>query len=744
MPSPDPTKEKRSIKTLDGQLLKIRYRHPNGWCIGQALLDNASETVVGELIEIPLRKPQIFYGYWETHPKYGPQFHVQAARSPEPLAGPGMVRYLATARCPHLGPKTAKKLAEAFDAETLQILRTDPERVAVLPGVSLDRARQWQQFFVDQQGADDIIVWLLQWDIDPAVARRLYADYGAGAMERVRANPYTLTQDTWGVGFRTADRMAVSMGWGPLSPERLEAVWRFGLETALNQGDCYQTTDQLTEQGVALLDDQDGEAVRKALADIRERLGRLPDVVSDNDRWRLNWVHRLEVRLATALRNHPTAQTNAAPVDWAWLETQTGVTYAGAQRDGLAGALNAPFSIITGGPGTGKTTILNGLLAWLIRREGVRPNRIALAAPTARAAQRMTALTGHDAQTIHRLLNWSPAERGFTKTADNPVEADWLIIDEVSMVDLPLAHALWQATAPTTQVLWIGDEHQLPSVGPGSILKDVIQSGRFPVFRLTQNFRSTSGITVAAHDLLANRVPKSNADVTIVRYDKGVDKRGVQQELVEQIRQLHQHGTPWDAIQVLTPIRRGLLGTDGLNPLLRDLMNPERSGQPQFTAKGGLVFREGDRLMQTKNAYSKNVFNGDMGVVVAIRPDLAEDDDDDRLWVQFPDQTVGFSTDEAQMLRLAYATTVHKSQGSEYPIVLFPLFYDAYVMLHRNLVYTALTRAKERLWLYTEAAALWLALQRGDGAERQTGLVEALTIENHSSENMVERPASQR
>ncbi len=728
MPSPGSMNEARSIETLNGELLKIRYKNQNGWCIGEARLNHGCETVVGELAEIPQRQALIFYGYWEAHPKYGLQFHVQATRSPDPLAGPGMVRYLATAHCPHLGPKTAKKLADAFEAETLDILRSDPERVATLPGISLDRARQWKQFFVDQQGADDIIVWLLQWDIDPSVARRLYREYGAGAMERVRANPYNLTQDTWGVGFRTADRMALSMGWGSLSAERLEAVWRFGLETALNQGDCYQTTDQLTEQVVALLDDQDGEAVRKALEAIRERLTQLPDVMADDERWRLRWVHRLEESLAMALRNHPSRAPKASAVDWAWLEAETGVTYATAQREALVGALNASFSIVTGGPGTGKTTILNGLLVWLTRRQGVASNRIALAAPTARAAQRMTQLTGHDAQTIHRLLGWSPPERGFIKMAGNPVDADWLIIDEVSMVDLPLAHALWQATAPTTRVLWIGDEHQLPSVGPGSILKDVIHSGRFPIYRLTQNFRSTSGITVAAHDLLAHRVPKSNLDVTIVRHQKGDDKLAVQQEILEQILLLHRRGTPWEAIQVLTPIRRGRLGTDGLNPLLRDLMNPEHAGQSRFIAKGGLAFREGDRLMQTKNAYGKNVFNGDMGVVVAIRPDLAEDDDDDRLWVQFADQTVGFSAEEAYTLRLAYATTVHKSQGSEYPIVLFPLFYDAYVMLHRNLVYTALTRAKERLWLYTEASALWLALKRGDGAERQTGLTEKIRI----------------
>lgn len=572
-----------------------------------------------------------------------------------------------------------------------------------------------------------MIVWLLQWDIDPSVARRLYKQYGMTAVDRVRANPYALTQELWGVGFRTADRMALSLGWQPLSPERLEAVWRFGLETALGQGDCFQTTDQLRERAVTLLNDQVPSEVRKALGQMHDRLQRLPDVVVNNDRWMLRWVERLEGGLARDLMEHPRDTRAVKAVDWSWLEAKTGLRYAEAQREALTGTLASPFSIVTGGPGTGKTTILNGLLTWLVHHERVRPDRVVLAAPTARAAQRMQAVTGHEALTLHRLLGFVPGE-GFTKDRDDPIEADWLVCDEVSMMDLPLAQALWRATAPTTKVLWIGDEYQLPSVGPGSVLKDVIRSGLVPVFRLTQNFRSTSGITVAAHDLLGRRVPKANQDVAIQAYPKGVNKQKVQAELLHRIQALHQAGTPWEAIQVLTPVRRGYLGTDVLNPLLRDIMNPAQAHQPTWTARGGLSFRIGDRVMQTKNAYNKSVFNGDMGLVAAIRPDPAADDDDERLWVQFPDQRVAFTSEEARDLRLAYATTVHKAQGSEYPVVIFPLMYDAYMMLYRNLVYTAITRARQQLWILTEGSAIWLALKRGDGAERQTTLIDHLVL----------------
>ena len=721
----------RVVEALDGQLIRLRYRHPsNGWCVGDADLgqDGMAETatVVGTLDTVPLHRPLVFYGYWDTHPQYGRQFHVQAARTAEPLTAQGIVRYLTAAGCPHLGPKTAEKLVQALGTDVLDILRQEPRRVAQLRGISLQRARQWQSFFQQQQGTDAVLVWLLQWDVDPSVARRLYAAYGAEALAKVQANPYVLTQEVWGVGFHTADRMALSLGWQPLSPERLDAVWRFGLESALAQGDCYQTSEQLVDRAVELLADQDPDQVRQALAGQSGRPSTLSDVVVDQDRWQLRWVQRMERQLARDVQMHPQRVGEAAAIDWTWLQTRTGVGYEAAQQAALTGILQHAFSVVTGGPGTGKTTILNGLLTWLIQHEHVKPHRIALAAPTARAAQRMAAVTGHEAVTLHRLLAWSPTERGFAKNADDPLDVDWIIVDEASMLDLPLAAALWRATPATTRVVWIGDEHQLPAVGPGSVLKDLMDSGIPAIFRLTFNFRSQSGITVAAHRLLARQVPQANAEVTIHRYDKGIDKQQVQDDLVHTLVQLRREGTPWEAIHVLTPIRRGLLGTDALNARLRAVINPAPVHHPTWTAASGQDFCVGDRVMQVKNAYAKNVFNGDMGLVVGIRPDPTQDDGVDRLWVQFLDQTVAFTPDEARHLQWAYATTVHKAQGSEFPVVLVPFFYDSYLMLYRNLVYTAMTRARERLILFTEASALWLALKRGDSAARQTGLGEAL------------------
>ncbi len=724
------TTTERGTETVTGQLERVVYRHPQTeWAVGQAFLTGHAgrQSVVGRLTDIPLRETMVFYGTWETHPRYGRQFHVQAARREDPLTPSGIARYLTVAHCPHLGPKTAAKLVAQFGEETLTVLRSQPARIGALPGFSLKRARTWQAFFAEQRGVEEVMIWLLQYDIDPSVARRLYQEFGAAAMARVKDNPYALTQELWGVGFRTADRMALSMGWEPLSPERLEAVWRFGLETALDFGECLQTTAQLVDRAVELISDQDPDAVRAALDTCMPRFRALVDLKQDPDSlgWQLGWVAKKEQQLAERLRRHTVPLPTAHPVDWAWLTGAAHVTYAPAQQAALAGVLQAPFSIITGGPGTGKTTLLNGLLTWLTGHEGVASESILLAAPTARAAQRMQAVTGHEALTAHRLLEWSPQERGFLRNADHPLEADWLIVDETSMVDLSLAHALWQATGPRTQVVWIGDEHQLPSVGAGSVLKDLIASDRFPVFRLTHNFRSSSGITVAAHALLGHHIPTSNREATLVPYSKGSDKLQVQRDLVAQVRAFHDHdGYAWDAIQVLTPMRRGLLGTEALNPLLRDLMNPGSAKAQTWTTAQGLSLRVGDRVMQTKNRYAKNVFNGDLGVVDAIGPDSDADpgEREDLVWVQFADTRAHYTPEEARDLQWAYAITVHKSQGSEYPVVAFPLFFDAYMMLYRNLVYTGMTRARERLWMPNEAKTLWLALHRGDSAARQTRL----------------------
>jgi len=740
-------------QTVAGIIQRIVYQAPDtGWCVAQGVLEDGASadtltTLVGRLAHIPPQMPHRFIGRWTTHPRYGRQFVVDAAVPQDPVTPQAAERYLLLLKCPGLGPKTAAKMVQQWGPQVITLLRNNPAAIASLKGVTLAKASQWQHIAQQAQEWEHVMTWLLQYDVDPGVARRLYDKLGARTVEEIQKNPYQLTQEVWGIGFHTADRIALSLGWPPLGEERMKALWRLLLQTALSTGDCYRTTDQLLTAACELLKEHDAPTLTEILTRMmptwHERQG-FAVVMPPNGtetHWSLSTVHRWEQRLVADILRHSSQRPDKTrSLDWAWMTETARVTYAPAQQAAITGALQAPFGIITGGPGTGKTTTLRGLLTWLVDHEGLDRQTIALAAPTARAAKRMEEVTGFPAYTLHRLLEWSPQQRKFTHDDENPLQARWIIVDETSMVDLPLATAFWRAVHPATHVLWLGDEQQLPSVGPGSVLKDIIASGRIPVWRLAQNFRSQSGIATAAHALLAHQVPSSNRDVTIRRYPKGANKETVQRDLLQTVQTFIHHGTPWQDIQVLSPIRRGLLGTDALNVALRDALNPA-TAHNEWRAANGASFRLGDRVTQTRNRYDKGVFNGDIGWVVRFGPAAhpnalgtlpnEETDEDEAastgVWVHFGADPVWYSAEEAATdLRLAYATTVHKSQGAEYPIVILPVFYDAYMMLYRNLIYTALTRAKRHAVIMVEAQALWLALKRGDSATRQTHLTEYL------------------
>jgi exodeoxyribonuclease V alpha subunit len=512
------------------------------------------------------------------------------------------------------------------------------------------------------------------------------------------------------------------------------ALWKYLLQQAITFGDCYQTPEQMEQAALKLLDTENPDIAKTALDQARPTLEQQqefvwtpPDGVVPTGRWALRGMDKLERLLADRVLTHTQAKTSGpkAMVDWQWMDDHIGIRYAPQQQQAVAEAIAAPFSIITGGPGTGKTTILRGILAWLMKHEEVNPEHVALAAPTARAAKRMEEVTGHSAMTIHRLLEVAPPH-GFQHNADNPLDIAYLIVDEVSMVDLPLAWALWQAVGPDTRVIWVGDENQLPSVGPGAVLKDFIQSGQFPVYRLAQNFRSTSGIVTNAYRVLTGVPPIRTDEYWWKEYPRGQDKGVVRERLLSLIPQIQSHwGCHWQDIQVLAPIRRGLLGTEALNQELRDLLNPKGS-EPDWVGAFGRTFRLGDRVTQTRNNYRKNVFNGDIGYVVLIdRPtpgtgDDEQDPPESQIHVQYGDEVVTYKPDETRELVLAYATTVHKSQGAEYPVIIIPLFWDAYMMLYRNLLYTAMTRAKSRVILLSEEGVMGYALRTVEGKRRQT------------------------
>ncbi len=745
--APTPTESTAPMECLDGELEQVMFSADNGvWHVARAWITNAAPPddhpiVTGALLHLDLHIPLRFYGTWETHAKYGRQFKVQATVRQEPLTPVGIARYLATSGCPRLGAKTAEKLVDAFGSETMGLLREEPERIATLRGVSIARAKQWQAFFQDQIALERIVGWLLQFDIDPSLAKRLNKEFGSEAISIIQRNPYQLTVDTWGVGFKTADRMAMSMGWPRLGTARIVALWRYVLQQAVGIGHCYQTPEQMERAALKLLDGVTKSELREALLEAQPELTSArdlrwiaPDEEVSTGRWTLAAMDGMERGVARLIRAHQqeSPPSAAATVDWPWLERKTNVSYADAQKAAIEGALQHPVGVITGGPGTGKTTILRGLLTWLKDHEQVDPEMIALAAPTARAAKRMEEVTGHPAQTIHRLLGVTG--EGFSYGSDAPLPYDWVVVDETSMLDLAIAWSFWQAIAPATRVLWVGDENQLPSVGAGAVLKDVIASGAVPVYRLAQNFRSTSGIVSNAYRVLTGTKPVRTSEFQWREYPRGQDKDAVRANLVELLPWIQERwGFTWHDVQVLAPMRRGSLGTEALNQAIRDAVNPRRT-EPDWVGAFGKTFRVGDRVTQTRNNYQKGVFNGDIGFVERVeRPEEPDDEDeDDRepdqpyMDVRFGDTVVRYTAEESREVTLAYATTVHKAQGSEYPVVIMPLFWDAFLLCNRPVLYTALTRARHVAILLTEDGAMNHALRTAEGERRQTLLAAHL------------------
>ena len=728
---------------VQGTVHKITYHHPDtNYTVLRLDVENApGVTVVGGVYPVSEGEEIKVFGFWKTHPRYGQQFQADHWEKVDPATLEGIEKYLGSGMIKGIGPTYARRLVDAFGLETLRILSQEPHRVLEVEGIGAARARGIMQAWEAQRGMQDIMVFLQGHGIGAALALKIYRFYGLDTIRRVKDNPYALARDIYGVGFVLADRIAARLGISGDFPLRVQAGVLHVLKEFVDQGHCFVLFSALIRNAAALL--RVGEGV---IENAVEHLAASGDVILEQTTSEerahvyLCELYRAEQRVAEALHRLLSSPSvtlgggrKSAPGSTAEPRELIGLTdlelidqsfaiLEEEQQEAVRQALQQKVLVITGGPGTGKTTLLNSLLA-LLRRAKFS---FVLAAPTGRAAKRMAESAGEEAMTIHRLLEYNPHEGGFQRSEDRPLEADVVIIDEASMVDLALMDNLLSAIDRHSHLVLIGDVDQLPSVGPGSVLRDLIDSGMIPVVMLRRIFRQDrhSLIVANAHRILQGQslvTPSDNSERDFILL-----ARESEEEILQSLKELVKEELPRTlnlaadevphAIQLLTPMHRGMLGTIQLNREMQSLLNPIGDS----LQRGESLLRANDKVMQLRNNYDKGIYNGDLGRITDI------DRKEGKVQVDFYDKTVEYNDDELDEISLAYATSIHKSQGSEYPVVVIPLHMSHYMMLHRSILYTAVTRGKKRVVLVGSRRALAMAIQNVRLERRYTGLKEKL------------------
>ncbi|MHB8840198.1 MAG: SF1B family DNA helicase RecD2 [Candidatus Aquicultor sp.] len=709
--------------TLEGILEHFVYSNEeNGWSVVRVNVKGHRDlvTAVGNLLGVQPGESIRMKGCWVSDRKYGEQFKVESYTSVKPATLVGIEKYLGSGMIKGIGPVMASRLVKCFGMDTLDIIENQPKRLTEADGIGNIRAERICDAWQEQKEIKEVMLFLQSHGVTTTYAIKIYKTYGNEAIDIVADNPYRLAVDIFGIGFKTADRIAVNLGIEPTSPRRAEAGVLHVLGGLSDEGHVCVPRDQLMEKAANILE-IDQEIVNTAVDTLIEQELIASETVADELIY-LRSLYASEVGAVTQIER--LLATDLKPIDieiekaLSWFEQQYKINLAEQQRDAIRNAVSRKVMVITGGPGTGKTTLINGIIQILKRKE----RSILLAAPTGRAAKRLSEATGLEAKTIHRLLEFSPRSMRFERNTENPLEADILIIDEVSMVDIVLFYNLLKAVPSNAQVVLVGDIDQLPSVGPGNVLKDVISSGRIEVVRLTQVFRQAqqSMIIVNAHRVNAGQTPYPKA-----KEGKGdfffID-RDEPEEILKTLKLLVARKIPEsfkltaEDIQVLTPMHMGLLGASNLNKELQQLLNP--SGET--LSWGSHVFRVGDRVMQIRNNYDLDVYNGDIGKITSL------DQVERVVKVDLDGRPVTYEYSDLDELILAYACSVHKSQGSEYPAVVVPLHTQHYMMLQRNLLYTAITRGKKLVVVLGSKKALAIAIKNNRIQQRYTRLAERL------------------
>ena len=700
----------------------------NGYSVVRVSSSNDSFIAVGVMPAVHVGSVFNLYGDWKVHPRFGYEFAFQECEETLPATIEGIKNYLASGLIKGIGPSYAEKIVDRFGEATLDILDNEPDRLSEIRGIGPKKLDKIKKCWTEQKEIRNIMLFLKSYNVSTSLATKIFKQYGSQSIQTVTENPYRLADELWGVGFKTADDIASKLGFEHERFERLRSGILYSMNRFSEAGHCYAVMSDLMASAIELLEVKENlitAAINTMLSD--------KDLIREDETIYLPMYYHSEVGVARRL--HEIMNSSG----WSYFDYDDIDTdyYDDTQVEAIEAALNEKILVITGGPGTGKTTITKGIIQ-AYREAGAE---VLLAAPTGRAAKRLSEVTHMRAKTIHRLLEMRPPE-GFQRDENNKLEGDVLIVDECSMVDLLLMYSLLKAVPDHMTVILVGDVCQLPSVGAGKVLADIIASGIIPVIRLEKIFRQAqrSSIITSAHKINKGEMPyltdhdsdflfieSENPAEKIVEICRGIlpERRGMPESgdqpegagqpdsevLPEGIVPLIQDIKPVD-IQVLTPMRRGDTGANALNLLLQEALNPDGA------RIAGINFRLGDRVMQVRNNYEKSVFNGDIGIVDWV--------DSGEVMVQFDDKLVAYDTSELDELVLAYATTIHKGQGSEFPYVIMPIVKAHFIMLQRNLLYTGVTRAKKGLIIVGERKAVFIAVMNNKIVERNTRLGERL------------------
>ncbi len=733
-----------ALATLEAVLERLTYvNEETGYTVARVATDRGGDllTVVGALLGAQPGESLRLHGRWSSHPKYGRQFEVDSYTTVLPATIQGIQRYLGSGLVKGIGPVFAERIVAHFGLETLRIIEEEPARLVEVPGLGPKRTAKITAAWEEQKAIKEVMVFLQGVGVSTSLAVRIYKQYGDAATEVVTKEPYRLAADVWGIGFKTADTIARSVGIPHDSPQRVMAGLQYTLSEATDNGHCYLPEAELVADATKILD-VPADLVTRCLDDLVAEEGVVRESLPDGDAGRpasatpgpaepvravyLVPFHRAERSLATSLLRLLGDGADRLPhfagVDWdkalTWLKARTGNDLAPEQEEAVRLALTSKVAVLTGGPGCGKSFTVRSI----VELAAAKKAKVTLVAPTGRAAKRLSELTGHPAATVHRLLQLRPGGDA-SYDRDNPLDVDLLVVDEASMLDLILANKLVKAVPPGAHLLLVGDVDQLPSVGAGEVLRDLLAAPTIPRVRLTQIFRQAaqSGVVTNAHRINAGRPPllQGLPDFFLFACDETEATAELTVDVACSRIPAKFRLDPRRDVQVLTPMHRGPAGSGALNTLLQQRLTPHREGQPERRA-GGRVFRIGDKVTQIRNNYDKGesgVFNGTLGIVTQLSTE------EQTLTVRTDeDESIDYDFDELDELAHAYAMTIHRSQGSEYPAVVIPLTTSAWMMLQRNLLYTAVTRAKQLVVLVGSRRALAAAVRTVGAGRRHTAL----------------------